>query len=199
VSVPDKAQVKFTLPDYGSSFGRMLTYDTKSGQWASHYSQVACSITGACVWQGYYTFANATALCLSGEAAGVFNLDFGLYPIPVIWASSKIHIGALGGFQRARRLVLKGAYSDDSAITILVKTDLGSYTATLASTDAIDSVGYFTLRHHFQNQKCQYLQLVITDTPLIGTGTYAGCNLTGITLGIAVKRGQAKLVAAAST
>jgi hypothetical protein len=201
VSVPDKAQVRFTLPDYNSSYGRMLTYDTQYGTWASHYAATATSMTGGCVWQGYYTFANGTTLRLgtmdADTLAGAY-LDFNTHSIPVIWTSPKIHVGALGGFQRVRRLVLRGAFSADSAISILVTTPESSYTATLASSDAIDVGGYFTLRHHIALQKCNTIQFTITDTPAGGPGTRAGCNFSGMTLGVGIKKGTAKLPAASS-
>ncbi len=200
VSVPDLSQVKFTLPDYSSSFGRMLTYDTQSGQWASHYAAVACSMTGACVWNGHYIFANGTNSTFGTEDPdwlGGPQYDFSSNPIPVIWTSAKIHLGALGGFQRVKRLVLRGAFVSDSGISIVVTTPESTYTATLASTDAIDVGGYFTLCHHIALQKSNVIQFTITDTP-VSSGNAAGCNFSSLTLQVGVKKGTAKLPAASS-
>lgn len=206
---------------------RVLVYDIQFQQWSSHSTEERSLFGGVCVWDGLCTYADinptdteaegalgvvvgapglglgrdtADSDVLVQDAPGSF-LDFGATAIPVSLSTQWIRLGQLSGFERVRRLVLNGSYGSDSEITIGVALNYNDeilYTATLDSTGAMRSGDVFQLRHHIARQKCQAIKFTITDTPVGLPSSGQGCNFSGITLELGMKRGTAKLPAAAT-
>lgn len=205
--------------------GFVLAYDEQFKQWSHHESDEDALFSSACVWNGEPTYAMATpttgdpagalgvsvgapGLVLSGsvssyaiiqDSAGSYK-DLGTTYIPVTLTTGWIRLADLSGFERVRRLVLNGSFGSDSEITISVAVDYNEtvvYSTTLDSSAAIASGQVFQLRHHLARQKVQAVQFTFTDTPLSGTGK--GCDFSGLSLELGVKKGLAKLQAAAST
>lgn len=211
----------------GIDLGRntlILNYDTQFQQWSTHATDEDALFTGACVWEGLCTYADATVIApdlsgalgvsvgapglrlgsdgmggrLSQDSPGF--LDYDSATIPVTLTTQWIRLGNLSGFERVKRLVLNGDFASDSIITIGVAINYDDtivYTTTVPSSAAIATGSTIQLRHHIQTQKCQAIRFTITDTPVGDTGE--GCDFAGMTLELGVKKGPAKLPAAAST
>jgi hypothetical protein len=212
--------------DLGCS-NSVLTYDLQFQQWATHSTDEAGLFAGACVWEDLPTYAVAslnppapegatgvvvgapglelgvasvTAGAIVQDSPGTF-LDYGETVIPVSLSTQWIRLGQLSGFERVRRLVLNGSFGSDSEITIGVSLNYSDevvYTATLDSTGEMRNGDVFQLRHHIARQKCQAIKFAITDTPTGLPASGQGCNFSGITLELGMKRGTAKLPAAAT-
>jgi hypothetical protein len=211
VSLPNTPQVRFVMQARhaaigaavgapGLALGRralVLTYDSQFQQWSSH-AALDVVFAGACIWDGSCVYAeeNTKALMIDSDAA---YLDFGDTVIPVTITTQWLRLGQLSGFVRAKRLVLNGTLGADSVITIGVAVDYDdtiAYTATLTSSEAIQSGGVIQLRHRIERQKCQAIRFTITDTPVGLPTSGGGCNFSGITLELGMKKGPAKLPAA---
>lgn len=214
-------------PGLGLGLGSsVVAYDSQFQQWDRHVTQADALFAGACVWDDRCTYADATvtppdtsgALGVAVAAPGIMLgsdgtagriaqdtpgsfYDFGTDEIRVTLATQWIRLGQLSGFERVRRLVVNGSFSADSAVSIGVCVnydDTVVYTATLDSTGAVATGDVVQIRHHVRTQKCQAIRFIITDTPAANSSG-AGCNYSGITLELGMKKGVAKLPASAST
>jgi hypothetical protein len=241
IAMPDRAQVRFPVIHPEGAIGTcvgfpglalgqsssVLAYDSQFQQWSSHSSDTDPLITGACVWDGRATYANANLPVIPragaiGVAVGAPGLglgqseadpnamlqampgsylDLGETVIPVALETQWIRLGNLSGFERVRRMVLNGSFGSDSAVTVGVSLNYKNdivYTATVDSTGDIAEDDIVQIRHHIERQKCQAIKFTITDTPTGLPTSGAGCNFSGITLELGMKRGTAKLPAESS-
>ncbi len=198
VVLEDKSQVRFTVKISDSS-SVVLVYDIQFGTWSTFSSARSLGLVSACVWNGTYVLLDSWSEVVLVDTPGTY-LDIGSNVIPVTIVTPWINLGQLSGFERVKRLILNGSYGANSTITIAVAVDYDNtvaYTATLTASSTARVAAVLQLRHHIARQKCQAIRFTITDTPV--TSAYSGCNFSGITLELGMKKGSAKLPAANST
>lgn len=209
VNMQDKHQLRLTVP----SQSLIVVYDYLMGQWATFATTSGVIPQCGVVWNGAYTFGGATGLYQ--DSPGLSGGDLGTNPVVITKTTAWIKLSALQGFQRVRRVLFFGTYGGPSTLTIQANQDYDTFLrkgivspmlGVTTSPDAVLSVNTSTLvsadglrwqlRWHQQQQKCEAVQFVITDTPT--GGNYTGVGFSGMTLEVGVKRGPYKLQASKS-
>ena len=202
VLIANTNQVRFTM-----SGGATLVYDYLVGQWSVFTFQwfATESITGAvdaCVWQGGYVFAGSTSAVFE-ETPGVYEDVYYLSGsvnsyIPIRALTPPISLAGLQGFQRIYKVfVLGSAYT---ACTMTVQ--LGYNFQALSQSNAITVAGTETplqWRIDPQIQKCEAIQIQISDAYVAGKVVGEGIDLSGFSLEVGLKTGGFRLPAAQST
>lgn len=185
-----------------------LVYDHVFNQWST-WTYPSMSMIGGVLYQGTYAFADTTNNVLWRENVGslVDNFAGSLTSINGTIGLSWIKLANIAGFQRVRRVLLTGTTKASNNATVSMTVDfdyapvIGSgpntYTVNFGNSSSFVVSGLpLMIRHRLQQQKCQAITFVITDSPVLTSNS--GNNYTGITLELGVKKGAAKLPAAQS-
>jgi len=105
--------------------------------------------------------------------------------------TSWLQLASLQGFQRVYKMLVLGDYISPHTLTVRIAYDFGASVQTDTITGAIPE----QFRIFMARQKCQAVQILITDTP---STLDQGLSLSGLTFEIGVKSGANRLPAAQS-
>jgi hypothetical protein len=200
VNVPTTNQVRFTL-----STGQTLMYDYYYEQWGTFSGVTATSST---VFQGLHTFINSFGQVYQ-ESPGVY-LD-GSEPVNMSFTTSWLNLAGLQGYQRAYFFYLLGSYITPHKLQLGIAYDYNpnvvqvstispsNYSSPFGSGTSQDPFGQGTpfggsgtveqWRVFLAQQRCQSLQITLTESYDASNGVPAGAGLTlsGINLIAAFK------------
>lgn len=171
-----------------TSSGVTLVWDYFHNAW-SVYTSSAWDPIDATVWQGNYTWVDASGN-VHVEDSTVFTDNATEYDVVI--RSRWVKLGSLNGFQRVRRVGVVGEYGDASADTLQLKMyyDYNDSTAVQTITHDASAVSPsandpFRLRARTTRQKCEAIQVELTET----SDSSAGLYLSGLTFEIGSKTG----------
>lgn len=203
VNVPGTNQVRFTL-----SSGITLMYDYYYAQWGSFTNVPAVSAT---LYQGLHTYINAHGAVYQ-ETIGKY-LD-GSSPVNLSFTTSWINMGGLQGFQRAYYFYLLGSFLSPHKLTIQIGYDYspGPSQTVIVNPDNYgpdwggDALwgsngpwgGPSNLEQwqvYLRQQKCESVQITITESydPAYGAPAGAGLTLSGIDLSVGIKDSKPRI------
>lgn len=195
VVLQDRAQIRLVLD--GTS--NVEVFDLLMNEWTK-FNYPGNTISSSCLWQGKWTLLDSVANTIYQEGTGY--LDAGSTAIVVTWTTPHLRVANLQGFSRIKVIELLGAYSSNSSLSLTENVNFGAYTATttINPTSALQPAGSsaWQMRWKPPLQKCESIQLVVTDTP-DGTGNAKGLSFSALSLECGVKRGAFKLPAGQST
>ncbi len=196
--IPGTNQVRFTLDN-----GIVLMYDYYYDQWATFNGVPAISST---LQNGVHTFLNQNAQVLQ-ERPGTY-LD-NTKPVLLSYTTSWLKIGEmLQGFQRAYYLYLLSNYITPHKLNVQVAYDFDNalkQISTIVPTNFSDKYGNDPLygsvptyggsstveqwRVFFQRQKCQAIQVTVSETydPSLGVPAGGGLTMSGFNIVAGVK------------
>lgn len=210
LSIPATNEVRFNLLN-----GVILVYDYFYQQWGTYNGNIQS--VSACLWTGYHTLLNQFGQ-IRRQTPNVY-LD-GASPVLQKFTTSWFKLTGLQGFQRAQSMVLLAKYLTPHKITIDIAYD---YNPSPSQTTVISPENYSAPygsdsvygasspyggpsdveqeRIFFDRQKCQSIQLTVTESydPTLGAMAGAGFVMSGINLVIAGKDTKPRLAASQST
>lgn len=184
--VPSTTQVRFLLNN-----GTALVYDYRQelrdargyGQWSVFTNHTGI---GAIVWGGSYTYV-ASDGTLNQERSDRWQDNFVPYNMKLVtgWLS----LAALQGFQRVRDVMILGNYYTAHQLQVQAAYDFSS-TPVQSNTIAVSTAPVrYQYRVQLARQKCESLQLTITESDSSDTGQ--AVQLSGLALTVGVKSGNA--------
>jgi hypothetical protein len=168
-----------------------LVFDYVREQW-SRFDYVGLDA----IWselKGTYVFCDGTNL---QQETGV--TDNGSVVV-VTGVTAWIKLNTLGGFQRARRAFIEGAYNGNSTLVLSYGVDYDSALTSLGGQATTNlktaSSNAWLGRWHLPVQKCSAIRFSIVDTPAASS---SGVGFSSMQLEVGVKKGGAKLPAGKS-
>ena len=190
IAVADTTHIRFL-----SSFGTTLVYDYYYKQWGTFSNHQGVAST---IWQGVYIYSRSDG-SMYQEDPTLF-LD-NTTPYAATLTTAWIKAGAIQGFQRVRRCALLGDFksgANNYAVEIAAAYDFSptfhpAITYILGLNAQISPYQY---RERLPIQKCDTIQLKITELPTGDTQQYIDFNDLGLEIGI--KKGLNKLPASQS-
>lgn len=208
-TIPGTNQVRFTLET-----GAMLMYDYYYNQWGTFNTNNCISST---LYQGAHTLLNNLGQ-VRKETPGLY-LD-GSAPVTMSFTTAWLKLTGLQGFQRAYWVTLLAEYFSPHRLNVGVSYDyLDSIvqSAVVSPSNFTGVYGSDTLyggsspyggpgsveqwQVYFDRQKCQAIQLTVSETfdSTMGTAAGAGLKLSGLNLVFGAKSDRPKLPAAQRT
>lgn len=203
LTVPGTNQVRFTL-----NTGVTLMYDYYFNQWGAFTGVPALSST---IYKSLHTFIDSFGRVFQ-ENVGSF-LD-GSKPVLMSFKTGWIALGGLQGFQRAYLMNLAGTYISPHKLSVSVAQDYApspsqivtitpdNYSSVYGSEPLYGSSQYYggvsdleQWQVYFKTQKCEAVQIEITEQfdPSYGTVAGAGLTLSGLNFVIGVKSGYPRI------
>lgn len=198
-AIPNTNEVRFILPN-----GVTLMYDYFYGQWGTFNNVYAIS---GCLYQNLHTYLNRFGQVYQ-EKPGTY-LD-GSNPVLLSLTTAWLSLAGLQGFERFYFMNLLGTYITPFKLNVQLAYDFNSNAIqnVIVTPDNFtpyygDESPYgggpayggpgnvFTARVFPQKQKCQTVQISITEIydPSYGIAAGEGLTLSGITATIGTKRG----------
>lgn len=180
--IPGVNQVRFTLNN-----GTVLQYEYLQNQW-DVFNNI--SAVDSCLFQNQFLYLNPNGQAFQ-ETPGTFS-DNGSY-IPMSVTTSWIQTAGIQGFQRVYKVYVFGDWKSSHNLTISLAYN---FDPTIVQTDTIpvtSSVVPYQFRINTQFQKCQALQVTISDSQNGSVGE--GFELSTIGLEVGVKKGLFKVPA----
>lgn len=190
INVPETNQVRFTL-----SNGVTLMYDYFYSQWGTFTGIANIS---SCIYQNLHTFINSYGQVFQ-ETPGQYS--DGSNPVVLKFTTGWLNMAGLQGYQRAYYFYLLGNYISPHKLRLQIAYDYNSSPTqtTVISPDNYSGVygsaplygnGSYSIasreqwRVFLQTQKCQALQISLTEVydPSYSTPAGAGLTLSGINL-----------------
>lgn len=187
--MPGKSQLRFLCTS-----GVTLVYDYIFKQWSTF------TFTGnsATPWLGTYVYSTGTEILVEDSTLYTDNT----VAFTMLAQTSWLHIGTLQGFQRVRRLIMLGDYSNGLSASHGVQIS-AAYDFSTTFEPAIaylfgsaSTTGRFQYRERLPRQKCDTVSLLIEEITSGSSLEYI--DLTNIGFEAAVKRGVNKLGATQS-
>lgn len=200
INIPGTNQVRFTLAS-----GVTLMYDYYYNQWGTFTNIPA---TSSAVYNSLHTYLNASAGMVRQENPGSF-LD-GSKPVLMSLTTGWLNLSGLQGYQRAYFLYLLGTYKTPHKLTVKIAYDYDSNAtqSTVITPDNFSpAYGDDTVygggnpyggtnnvenwRIFLQQQRCQAIQITITESYDASQGAAAGAGLylSGINFVYGTKKG----------
>jgi hypothetical protein len=180
--VPGTTQVRFQT---NSNTAATLVYDYFVNQWSQFTGYWVG--TSACLVQGIYTWIGVGGSSYY-ENVGNYT-DIGSNYIALSLTTGWLSMAGLQGFQRVRKMYLLGTWRSSHNLTVQFAYDYANPSQT--DTFAVSaSVVPYQFRFFMNVQKCQAIQLTITDS-LNGTAG-EGFDLSGIAFEVGAKKGFTK-------
>lgn len=187
--IPNSTEIRFTL-----NSGVALNYDYFYKQW-SVYAGVAA--TGAAIYGGTWCYVDSSGL-IYREADGVYH-DGVSASIYQSLTTSWLSLSGLQGFERIYALYLLTKYISAHTLTIGIAYD---FNPTIAQTITVDpvaqaayngSVGQW--KFNINLQKCQSIQLTITESAYSPPVNGGGLNIENIGVVVGAKKSYPRLPA----
>ncbi len=185
VQIPGTNDARFVM-----SSGDVLSYDYLVNQWSVFTGLAPLS---ACLFQNKWTmvkYASPNALVWQ-ETPGTFT-DAGA-AVSLKLKTSWLSLAGLQGFQRAYKLMILGDYFSAHGLKVEIAVDFDS---TIVQTVNLtqSAAGVYQWRIDLTRQKCQAIQVTLTDTPTAPYGE--SLAISGLTLEVGAKRGPFRPAAA---
>jgi len=179
--VPTTTQARFTL-----SSGSILVYDYFVGQWSEFTNLLSVD---SLVYRNQYTLLSPTGV-ITQETEGVYT-DSGA-PIPLVIKTGWFSFGNLQGFQRIKEFLILGESESNTSLTIQLSHN---FLPAVDQTDVIPITPNARLQYRIfpQRQKCESMQITISDSPLSPFGE--GLRLSALGFNIGIKKGLNKVPA----
>lgn len=177
---PSTNQVRFYLDEAGG--GGALVYDYLVDQWSQFKGISAAAAT---IYNGEVVHAGSGNKVLA-ERGSVYTDDGTNIVMKAV--TSWLNLAGIGGFQRARALIITGEFGANHSLTVSVEVDHDS--TTLQSFTFASAAPARVYRLKLNRQKCTAMRITLS-------GYSAGeFNISGITLEAGVKKGLFKVPAA---
>ncbi|HVP49646.1 MAG TPA: hypothetical protein VMT56_00340 [Candidatus Bathyarchaeia archaeon] len=187
VLAPNTTQVRFTSGSVGSVF----VYDYHYRQWSVWNSTTAAmTLADETVWNGVWVGLTTTGLVIQ-ETPGTF-LDLGTTAYALSVKTSWLQVAGPEGWQRVYRMQILGDFKSTSSMVVTLARD---YSGSTFQTDTITGGTPFQFQVYPSIQKCQSLQVSITDSATTGESF----DLSALGFYFAIKRGLFKLPPTASS
>lgn len=190
-------QVRFLL-----SNGRIVVFDDFVDQWAmwSSDTNAFAGAAAAVVSGGVYQVLGTNGEVCYEDTTTSLDTTVG---DGTVWTSMTVttpwlSLAGIQGFQRVRRAIVLGDWESSHTLSVAVAFDFGASFVNFASFAAPTISTPYQWRVHLGKQKCEAVQITISDSANGANGTGVGFSLSGITLEVAKKKGAFKLAAAAS-
>lgn len=174
-------QVRFIL-----SNGMALVFDYLVGQWSVFTNHSGIS---SCIYQNNFTYLSAAGSIFE-ETPGVYT-DAGS-AISLSLVTSWLQLANIQGYQRVKKMLILGDFKSAHTLNISVAVDFDS---SVIQSDAITASTPYQYRINFQRQKCQALQLTISETD---TSPAEALALSTFSFEAGIKKGLNKLGATQS-
>lgn len=203
LTVPGTNQVRFTLDD-----GTVLMYDYYYDQWGTFNGIPAISST---LQDGTHTFLNKFGQVLQEKASSYID---NTHPVLISYSTAWIKLTELQGFQRAYYLYLLSNYVTPHKLSVQVAYDYDKaprQNSLITPTNYSTPYGSDTLygstptyggaspveqwRVFFQRQKCQAIQVSVSEIydPSLGVAAGAGLTMSGFNIVIGGKSTHPRL------
>lgn len=184
-SVPNSTQLRFL-----TSSGSTIMYDYFFNQWGTFTNHTGYDST---VWNGTYLYSRTDG-SLYQENTTTFLDNATSYALSL--TTAWIKAGTIQGFQRVRRCAMLGDFLSGNtgyAMQIAQAVDFSTTFQTPISftLGAAGNPASFRYRERFPIQKCDTIQLQITELPTGASGQYLDFSDLGLEIGI--KRGLNRL------
>lgn len=179
-------QVRFAI-----SNNTLLVFDYYSNQWSVFTNH---SAVDAVLFQGLYTFTTSAGIYWQ-ESFTSFT-DAGSF-IQLSLTTSWLSFVGIQEFQRVYEMLILGDYQSQHSLVVSAAYDFVStitQTQTIPATSA--PTGGYQWRFHFAKQKCEAIQITLSDSqsPTFGEG----CRLSALTFVVGKKAGANKIAASKS-
>lgn len=184
--VPGKSQIRFLC-----SSGLTLVYDYIYNQWATFSNHTGTSST---FLGSVYYYATSAGLVFK-ESTTSFLDNATAYQL--LAQSAWIATASIQGFQRVRRLIVLGDYTNGNSashtLSIQAAYDFSStFQSSIAYTFGLAlSAAVFQYRERLAQQKCDSVSFLIQETTSGQSAEYV--DLTNISFEVGIKRGVNKL------
>ena len=194
--VADTNQVRFTM-----SGGIALVFDYLVGQWSvfTNVSAIDSAVAGsiASVSAGGYVFVTPSGV-VNRELPSIDSHLDGIAFIPMTATTGWISLAGLQGFQRIYKILVLG-YSGGGSVSTstTIGYDFGANTQTATESISAGASGQYQWRIFTSQQKCEAIQISVSDTATLDTG--GALQFSGFALEVGLKYGAFKLPAAQST
>jgi hypothetical protein len=191
IIVYDRNQIRFL-----TSSGSTLLYDYVVNQWSTFTNHAGYS-SDLCNGTYYYVRTDGK---IYKESTTSYLDDTTAYSL--LAQTAWMHLGTIQGFQRVRRLISLGDYSNGSSASHLIQVsaayDFGTVFSTpiQATLGVASASGTFQYRERLPIQKCDTITLLIEEVTTGATGEYL--DLTNMSFEAGIKKGLNKLPASRS-
>ncbi len=208
----------------GSLEPQFLVYDVRHGLWYTWSVSTDDPAKGHVIWRGLHTWCTHEHVLQEsfGDQPGWDEVaDDEGEPQPKwvrsSWVTPWLRVGALEGFQRAKRVTFTGRVHSPCTFEVTAQTDYASGANTTATFE-VDDANPVRLQVHIARQKCSSIRFLgldgkppepeveeppppeegedpppEPDPPPPDIANPAGMSLAGISLEIGTKKGSAKL------
>lgn len=176
--------------------GSTLVYDYVMNQWGVFTNHLGLS---ADIWNGLYVYARTDGKIYQENTTTFLDntTDFQI-GAQLSWLA----LARVQGFQRVRRVLLLGDYTNGTSASHGVKISAGyDFSPTLQNPvpylfGAASGSGVFQYRERLARQKCDSLTLLIQEITTGASGEFI--DLTNLSLEVGIKRGSNRLPGTAS-
>jgi hypothetical protein len=181
--IPYTNEVRFELAS-----GVTLVWDYFLSQWSS-FSYPYGTHGAAAVVNGVWSFITAAGQVYQ-ETPGTYS-DNGAV-ISTSFTTSWLQLASLQGFQRVYKLLVLGDYYSAHTLVVQFAVD---FDPTIVQTDVVTAASPEQFRFFMSRQKCQAMQVTITDNPAVAGRSM---SISGLTFEVGVKGGPFRLPASQS-
>jgi hypothetical protein len=180
--IPQTTQIRFSL---AGTDKYALVYDYFVNEWSIFTNH---SVADACTYKDLYTYLSPDGKVMQ-ETPGQFT-DNGSF-VPLSLTTSWISMAGLQGFQRIWRFLVLGEYKSPHSLNVGIAYDFDSAITQTDSVLVASSPGVYQYRIHLARQKCEAIQISLSDSQSTPFGE--GLSLTALGLEVGIKRGLNKL------
>lgn len=183
--MPTVTQVRFTLDS-----GITLVYDYFMQQWSVFTNVNAVDST---IYSGEHTYITPAGI-VNQETPGVYTDNS--TPININLLTGWFSFAGLQGFERIYKLLILGQYISPHSLNVKFAYDFDT-TQVQTTTIPVNSnpSPYYQFRVFPQRQKCDAMQIQITEINTLGG---QGLTLSNLTMEMGMKRGTNKITASNS-
>lgn len=178
--IPNTTQVRFTTNN-----NIILVYDYFVQQWSIF---TGFSPIGAAIYNNTYTLVSSTGQ-VSTETVGAYT-DAG-NPIAIYLKTAWFSFAGVQGFERIKKLLILGESQTPTSLQVQFAYDYSNtinQTTTIPILNAATPIQY---RVFPSKQKCETMQIIVTETPQTPYGQ--GLSLSNFEFELGIKKGPYKL------
>ena len=184
--IPNSTKVTLTL-----SNGTNLTYDYFVGQWETDL--FPGTVFDSTIFENDLVYIQSNGLSLQ-QTPSVYSDNGSVIPFSI--KTGSLNLAQIQGFQRVYEVIILGTYFSPHTLTVNLYTDFGTSPTTTRVIPVLVQPNIYEYRIRPSVMKCTSMQIEIIESQSGSPGQ--GLSLSGISLRVAVKKGQNKLSAGAS-